>query len=150
NRWTLTTGNGVTISARFCIMATGNLSTPRVPDFKGLDTFKGKWYHSGMWPAEGGDFSGQRVGVIGTGSSGIQMIPLIAEQAKHFCVFRRWANFGLSAQIGPMDSERRPAFSATYRRRRGEARQSSCGVCGYPTPSQSGLEVSNGGRRKNY
>ncbi len=64
-------------------MAAGNFSTPRVPNFKGIHDFKGKWYHSGLWPHEGVDFTGLRVGVIGTGSSGVQMIPLIASQAKH-------------------------------------------------------------------
>ena len=71
NEWTVTTDRGDTVVASFCVMATGNLSTPRVPDFKGLERFEGKWYHSGLWPAEGVDFSGKRVGVIGTGSSGI-------------------------------------------------------------------------------
>ena len=74
-----TTDKGEVVTAPFCIMATGNLSTPRVPDFKGIERFKGKWYHTGLWPQEGVDFSGQRVGVIGTGSSGMQMIPLIAQ-----------------------------------------------------------------------
>ena len=73
--WMLKTDGGEAIRARHCVMAAGNLSTPRVPDFKGLKNFKGKWYHSGLWPHEGIDFSGLRVGVIGTGSSGVQMIP---------------------------------------------------------------------------
>ncbi|HEY8289885.1 MAG TPA: NAD(P)/FAD-dependent oxidoreductase, partial [Acetobacteraceae bacterium] len=76
NRWTLRTDKDDVVSARFCVMASGNLSTPRVPDFKGLESFRGKWYHSGLWPHEGVDFSGLRVAVIGTGSSGVQMIPL--------------------------------------------------------------------------
>jgi len=150
NRWTLKTSNGETISARFCIMTTGNLSTPRVPDFKGIGTFEGKWYHSGMWPAEGVDFTGKRVGVIGTGSSGIQMIPLIAQQAKHLHVFQRTANFSLPAQNGPMDREREQAFKANYRSRRDEARQTGFGVSGYPVPTQSALEVSDDERRKKY
>ncbi len=150
NRWTLKTSQGETISARFCIMATGNLSTPRVPDFKGLDSFKGKWYHSGMWPVEGVDFTGQRVGVIGTGSSGIQMIPLIAQQAKHLYVFQRTANFSLPAQNGPMDRERERAFKENYRSRREEARQTGFGVSGYPVPTQSALEVSDEERRQKY
>ena len=74
-QWTVKTDSGEEIRARYCIMAAGNLSTPRVPDFKGLKSFKGKWYHSGLWPHEGVDFTGLRVGVIGTGSSGVQMIP---------------------------------------------------------------------------
>jgi len=150
NRWILKTSNGETISARFSIMATGNLSTPRVPDFKGIDTFKGKWYHSGMWPAEGVDFTGKRVGVIGTGSSGIQMIPLIAQQAEHLYVFQRTANFSLPAQNGPMDPEREAAFKANYRNSREEARQTGFGVSGYPVPTQSALAVSNEERRKKY
>ncbi len=71
----MTTAGGEVFEAPFCIMATGNLSLPRVPDFPGLKTFRGDWYHSGLWPEEGVDFTGRRVGVIGTGSSGIQMIP---------------------------------------------------------------------------
>ena len=78
NRWTVRTDKGEIVTAQFCVMASGNLSTPRVPDFKGIEAFKGKWYHSGLWPHEGVDFSGLRVAVIGTGSSGVQMIPLIA------------------------------------------------------------------------
>ncbi|HLM12211.1 MAG TPA: NAD(P)/FAD-dependent oxidoreductase, partial [Reyranella sp.] len=91
NQWTVKTEHGEEIRARYCVMAAGNLSTPRVPDFKGLQNFKGKWYHSGLWPHEGVDFSGLRVGVIGTGSSGVQMIPIIASQAKHLTVFQRTA-----------------------------------------------------------
>ena len=107
NEWMVKTDGGEEIHARYCVMAAGNLSTPRVPDFKGLKSFKGKWYHSGLWPHEGVDFSGLRVGVIGTGSSGVQMIPLIAEQAKHLTVFQRTANFSLPARNGPMPEEKR-------------------------------------------
>jgi cyclohexanone monooxygenase len=69
NRWAIQTDRGDRVSAQFCIMATGCLSTAQVPPFKGLDTFAGRWYHTGHWPHEGVDFTGQRVGVIGTGSS---------------------------------------------------------------------------------
>ncbi|TDR90205.1 flavin-containing monooxygenase [Enterovirga rhinocerotis] len=150
NQWRLTTEAGETIAARFCVMATGNLSTPRVPDFKGIESFEGRWYHSGMWPAEGVDFSGQRVGVVGTGSSGIQMIPLIAQDAEHLTVFQRTANFSLPAQNGPMDPERERAFKSDYRRRRDEARQTGFGVSGYPVPTQSAIAVSDEERRRNY
>ena len=61
NEWTLRTDKGEEIRARYCIMAAGNLSTPRVPDFKGIGSFKGKWYHSGLWPHDGVDFTGLRV-----------------------------------------------------------------------------------------
>ena len=87
--WTITTNNGEQITAPICIMAAGNLSTPRKPDFPGLDNFKGDWYHTGLWPKEGVDFTDKRVGVIGTGSSGVQMMPHIAAQAKHLTVFQK-------------------------------------------------------------
>src|SRR5262245_20454330 len=75
-RWQIETDRGDRVSARFCIMATGCLSDARVPDFKGLETFTGRWYHTGRWPHEGVDFTGQRVGIIGTGSSAIQSLPI--------------------------------------------------------------------------
>ncbi|MDO8290449.1 MAG: NAD(P)/FAD-dependent oxidoreductase [Parvibaculum sp.] len=106
--WTITTDKGNTVHARFCIMATGCLSAARVPDFEGIDDFTGDWYHTGDWPHEGVDFTGKRVGVIGTGSSGVQSIPLIAAQAKHVTVFQRTANFTLPACNRPLD----PAVAA--------------------------------------
>ena len=87
-------------------MATGNLSLPRVPALPGLSTFKGNWYHSGLWPKESVDFARRRVGVIGTGSSGIQMIPIIAEQAAHLHVFQRTANFSVPAVNRPTHAAR--------------------------------------------
>jgi cyclohexanone monooxygenase len=78
NRWTVKTNRGDTVVARFAIKATGCLSSFSVPKFKGLETFKGEWYHTGAWPHEGVDFTGKTVGVVGTGSSAIQSIPVIA------------------------------------------------------------------------
>ena len=103
----MTTDKGHVATARYCIMATGNLSTPRKPNIAGLETFKGKWYHTGLWPHEGVDFTGLRVGVIGTGSSGVQSIPIIAKQAKHLYVFQRTANFTLPARNVPMLPDKR-------------------------------------------
>ena len=148
NRWTLTTGSGEVITARYCVMATGNLSTPRVPEFKGLESFQGKWHHSGLWPAEGVDFTGQRVGVIGTGSTAIQMIPLIAKQARHLTVFQRTANFSLPARNAPMDREREQQHKSEYARRREEARDTPFGVSGYPLPSLSALAAPPEERRR--
>jgi cyclohexanone monooxygenase len=150
SRWTLRTSNGETVEARHVIMATGNLSTPRVPDFEGLSSFKGKWYHSGMWPAEGVDFTGLVVGVVGTGSSGIQMIPHIAEQARHLYVFQRTANYSLPARNGPMDQARERSYKDNYPRLRESAKGTSFGVSAYPLPTQSALEVSDAERRRNY
>jgi cation diffusion facilitator CzcD-associated flavoprotein CzcO len=82
-RWMIRTDRGDELSTGFCIMATGCLSEPQLPPpFPGIETFEGSWYHTGRWPHEGVDFTGQRVAVIGTGSSAIQSVPLIAEQAK--------------------------------------------------------------------
>jgi cyclohexanone monooxygenase len=148
--WTLSSRAGASAPARYCIMATGNLSTPRVPDFRGLENFQGRWYHSGLWPAEGVDFSGQRVGVIGTGSTGIQMIPLIARQARHLYVFQRTANFSIPARNAPMDPERERAHKARYPERRQEARLTAFGVSGYPAPERSALAASPEERRRKY
>jgi cyclohexanone monooxygenase len=150
NQWTLETDAGAYVTGRFCIMAVGNLSTPQVPDFPGLSDFQGSWYHTGMWPHEGVDFSGQRVGVIGTGSSGVQMIPQIAEQAKHLHVFQRTANFILPARNAPMEPERERAHKETYRERRRAAYDTPFGISGYPPPDTSALEASSEERESIY
>ena len=118
NLWTVKTDKGHVATARYCIMATGNLSTPRKPNIAGLESFKGKWYHTGLWPHEGVDFTGLRVGVIGTGSSGVQSIPIIAKQAKHLYVFQRTANFSLPARNVPMPPDKERAHKAEYPARR--------------------------------
>ena len=148
--WTLKTDGGEEIRARYCVMAAGNLSTPRVPDFKGLKNFKGKWYHSGLWPHEGVDFSGLRVGVIGTGSSGVQMIPIIASQAKHLTVFQRTANFSLPARNAPMEPERESKHKAEYPARRAAAADTPFAIGGHPKPTRSALDVPEDERNQAY
>ena len=150
NRWRIETQTGRTLHARFCIMATGNLSTPQVPPFEGLDEFQGAWYHTGMWPQEGVDFSGQRLAVIGTGSSGVQMIPIVARQAKHLHVFQRTPNFVLPAQNGPMDRERERAQKANYPALRKAAYFTPFGIAGYPPPTCSALQVTPQQRHAAY
>ena len=145
NAWTLKTDTGEVITAPFCIMATGNLSTPRTPSVPGLKTFKGKWYHTGLWPHEGVDFTGLRVGVIGTGSSGVQMIPHVARQAKHLFVFQRTANFSLPARNAPLDPEKERKHKAEYPERRRAAYETPFGIAGYPPPEKVGAR-SGGGR----
>src|SRR6202000_2070518 len=110
----------------------GNLSTPRVPNFKGIHDFKGKWYHTGLWPHEGVDFSGLRVGVIGTGSWGVQMIPIIAQQAKHLTVFQRTANFSLPARNMPMPEEKERRHKAEYKARRARGNEAPFAHRGAP------------------
>lgn len=150
NEWTLRTTSSEEIRARYCVMAAGNLSTPRVPDFKGIQNFKGKWYHSGLWPHEGVDFTGLRVGVIGTGSSGVQMIPIIARQARHLTVFQRTANFSLPARNTPMPEEKERAHKADYAARRAAAAETPFAIGGHPKPTKSALEASEEERNKSY
>jgi cyclohexanone monooxygenase len=123
-RWSVTTDRGEKVSAKFVVMATGCLSVPKDPDLPGLKNFKGKSYHTGRWPHEGVDFTGQRVAVIGTGSSAIQSIPQIAKQAAHLTVFQRTPNFSLPAQNGPVNKavvEDWKANRLDYRRRQRES-----------------------------
>ena len=148
--WTITTEVGEEVTAPACIMATGNLSTPRKPDFPGLDDFKGKWYHTGLWPKEGVDFTGLRVGVIGTGSSGVQMMPHIAGQAKHLTVFQRTANFSLPARNAPLDPNKERQHKAEYPERRKAAYDTPFGIAGYPPPAKSALEVTPEERQETY
>ena len=148
--WTITTDKGHVARARFCIMATGNLSTPRTPDYPGLKNFRGKWYHTGLWPHQGVDFSGLRVGVIGTGSSGVQSIPIIARQAKQLYVYQRTANFSLPARNAPMDPEKERTHKAQYPERRRAAFGTPFGIAGYPPPVKSALEASDEERRRLY
>jgi len=148
--WTVTTDKGDTATARFCIMATGNLSTPRTPNYPGLESFQGTWYHTGLWPHDGVDFTGLRVGVIGTGSSGVQSIPIIAKQATQLYVFQRTANFSLPARNGPMDSATERAHKAEYPERRRAAYDTPFGIAGYPPPEKSALEASEEERRRAY
>jgi cyclohexanone monooxygenase len=114
DRWRLTTDCGDTISCRWLITATGCLSTPRAPAIPGVESFKGATYHTGGWPHEGVDFTGQRVAVIGTGSSGIQSIPQIAAQAEHVTVFQRTPNFSIPARNTPLTDADLEAFWQMY------------------------------------
>ncbi len=150
NLWNIETDAGETTSAQFCIMAVGNLSTPRVPDFKGIESFQGDWYHSGLWPNDGVNFSGKRVGIIGTGSTGIQIIPHVAQQAKHLTVFQRTANYSLPARNGPLSNEDRSAHKAKYRHLREQAYFTPFGIAGYPPPTKGAVEATPEEREEKY
>jgi cyclohexanone monooxygenase len=127
SRWTVSTQHGEIVTAQFCIMATGCLSAAQIPGFPGLETFEGKRYHTGHWPHDGVDFSGRRVAVIGTGSSAIQSIPIIAEQAAHLFVFQRTPNFAVPAHNAPLDPEHERQVKANYAEFRRNARTSRLG-----------------------
>ena len=150
NRWVVKTSEGEVISARYCIMATGCLSAAKVPDIKGLENFRGNWYHTGLWPAGGVDFSGKRVGVIGTGSSGIQLIPDVAKQARHLFVFQRTANFCVPANNFKTDPGTEQQHKAKYRDKRREALQTPFGMAGHPPPTHCAMEVSAQERQRMY
>jgi cyclohexanone monooxygenase len=127
-QWDVTLDDGTLVRARYLVMAVGCLSTARTPDIPGLSSFGGATYHTGHWPTEGVDFSGQRVGVIGTGSSGVQVIPLVAREAAELVVFQRTANFTLPAGNGPLPREQIEYFRAHRAELRARERMSRNGT----------------------
>jgi cyclohexanone monooxygenase len=128
SRWTIETDRGDVVSAQFCVMATGCLSSGRKPAIPGIESFAGPAYRTGEWPHEEVDFTGQRVGIIGTGSSAIQSIPVIAAQAAHLTVFQRTPNFSVPAHNGPLSEEHEQDWKQRYNARRHDARTSSRGI----------------------
>ncbi|MGA0121887.1 MAG: flavin-containing monooxygenase [Gaiellales bacterium] len=124
--WRVETSAGP-VEARFLVMATGCLSVPNVVAFEGLDGFEGDWYHTAAWPEGGVDFTGRRVAVIGTGSSGIGAIPEIAAQAEHLTVFQRTANFSIPAWNAPISPEQEADRKDRYPETRALARTGATG-----------------------
>ena len=147
--WRLTTDTGDMLTATYCVMATGCLSSANVPDFKGLDGFKGTWHHTGNWPHEEVDFSGQRVGVIGTGSSAVQSIPVIAEKAEQLFVFQRTANYAVPARNGPLGRDVLLDVKANYAALRALEKTTRNGTR-YPINDVSALEVTPEERQSRY
>ncbi|MDI3408785.1 flavin-containing monooxygenase [Streptomyces cavernicola] len=152
-RWTVRTddgeGGGEVLSARFCVFGVGCLSSTHLPAIPGLESFAGATYHTGEWPHEGVDFTGLRVGVIGTGSSGIQSVPLIADQAAQLTVFQRSANYSIPAGNKPLDEAARRELKATYAERRRLARLSG-GGSPFMTHPRRTLDVDEQERREAY
>jgi cyclohexanone monooxygenase len=119
SHWVVTIDDDVTVTARFCVMAAGNLSSIKRPDFDGLDKFRGEWLHTARWPEAGVDLTGKRVGIVGTGSTGIQALPLIAEAAAQVVVFQRTPNYSMPARNRSIDEvERRDVIAGFSERRR--------------------------------
>src|SRR5262245_49968203 len=135
NRWTVGTDQGDRVSARYVVAATGCLSIWQVPQFTGLESFRGSTFHTGNWPHEGVDFTGLRVGVIGTGSTGIQAIPQIARQADHLYVFQRTPNYSVPARNHALTAEYQVRRKASYHEYRQRARFSGGGDSAIP-PTQ--------------
>jgi cyclohexanone monooxygenase len=126
--WTVGLNDGSTVTTRFVIMASGCLSQARVPSFPGLDAYRGRTYHTGDWPAEGVEVSGLRVGIIGNGSSGVQVIPLVAQEAAATVVFQRTPNFTMPARNAPLTVEKITAVKANYAKLREQARWTGNGT----------------------
>ena len=147
--WEVRTEGGKPITARFLITAVGCLSAANVPNIKGLTDFEGDWYHTGEWPHEGVDFGGKRVGMIGTGSTGIQAAPVIAAQAEHLTVFQRTPNFTVPARNGPVTPEAWAEIKSSYRDIRRRTRESQGGFP-YEPENRSAKDVSDEERRAIY
>ncbi len=126
--WHVTTDRGETVSATYVVAATGILSVPSRPRFEGMDDFLGSIFHTGDWPHEGVDFTGQDVAVIGTGSSGIQAIPEIAQQAGHLTVFQRTATFSVPASNRALQDHERRATKRNYANLRKAAADTRGGI----------------------
>lgn len=148
-RWRITTDRGEVVSARFAIMATGCLSVPKMVEVPGAEKFRGRSFHTGEWPDQEVDFTGRRVAVIGTGSSGVQVIPLVAEVAGQLTVFQRTANYVLPAGNHPIDPEFQRDIKARYREVRKANRESSFGIA-RPEATKGALEVSEEERNAFY
>lgn len=148
-RWRIETDDGAQLSAPYCIMATGCLSSPNKPQFEGQKDFAGPIYHTGNWPHEGVDFTGQRVAVIGTGSSAIQSIPVIAEQAAQLTVFQRTPNYAVPAHNGPLDPAKVREIKADYAGFRARAKLTPTGNL-FEVGGPSALAVSAEERAREY
>ncbi|MBV8411211.1 MAG: alpha/beta hydrolase fold domain-containing protein [Alphaproteobacteria bacterium] len=148
-RWQLATSNGEPVSCRFYIMATGCLSSPKPPEIDGVGDFKGEIVFTGRWPKEGVELAGKRVAVIGTGSSGIQAIPKIAEQAAHLTVFQRTPNFAFPAHNGPQPAERVALVEKDRADYREQARWSLSGVP-LPRATEFSWQLSEAERRARF
>jgi cyclohexanone monooxygenase len=148
-RWTVETDDGKRATARYCVMATGCLSARNVPNIKGLNSFAGALYHTGAWPHEEIDFTGKRVGVIGTGSSAIQCIPEIAKQAAQVHVFQRTPAYSVPAHNRPLDPAEQAAIKAEYPAFRARAKQNRAGIL-FTVGEKSIFEVSAEERQREF
>jgi cyclohexanone monooxygenase len=148
-RWRVGTDTADEVFARFVVAGTGNVSIPKEPEFAGLESFTGPVYATHAWPHEEPELTGRRVGIIGTGASGIQAIPKLAERCGHLTVFQRTPNFATPLRNRPADPDEVAQIKARYTDVRAAARDSFMGVP-YPRPEPSALTVSAEQRRRAY
>jgi cation diffusion facilitator CzcD-associated flavoprotein CzcO len=149
DRWTVETDDGRRTRAQFLISGVGNLSAAKDPEFAGFHEFAGPVYSTARWPHEGVDFTGQRVAVIGTGASGIQVIPEIAKQAAQLTVFQRTPNYATPIGNGPMDPEFQRLVKANYDEIRARSRNQRAGIP-YDKVQPSALAVDDEQRQRIY
>ncbi|TDU31227.1 cyclohexanone monooxygenase [Panacagrimonas perspica] len=154
-RWVVRTDRGGEVTAQFCIFATGLISAPLDPDFPGLEQYRGEQYRTARWPHEEPQFCGKRVGIIGTGSSGIQVIPKVAEIASHLTVFQRTPAYTVPLRNGPPDPQKLVKVKAEYEGLRKLEFNSFAGFVMVhsnpePPPTKSALEVSEEERQAEY
>ena len=127
-KWEIITDSKQKFTASFCVMATGTLSSIKDPDFDGLDSFEGDWYLTGKWPHSGVDFTNKKVAIIGTGSSAVQSIPVIAKQAKDLKVFQRTPNYSIPAENRPLTEKEIIRAKSSYSDIRNKARYTRAGI----------------------
>ena len=149
DRWSVQSESGREWSAKYLTLAVGQLSTTKRPLFEGQGNFTGDIYHSAEWPRTPVSFAGKRVGIIGTGSSGVQMTPVIAQEAAHLTVFQRSANFSIPAANAPISDDEDRAVKAGYRERRQNALNSPSGL-GFVPNGASALDASPEERQNVY
>ncbi|AVT32058.1 cyclohexanone monooxygenase [Plantactinospora sp. BC1] len=149
--WRVRTDQGRPVTARFCVLATGCLSVAKTPEIPGIDSFAGPVYHTARWPHDGVDFTGLRVGLVGTGSSGVQSIPVIARQAAELTVFQRTPAYSMPAWNRPLTDAERDRLKAGYRVFRQQQRESGFGVPSpHPPATRSALQVGAEERNRTY
>ena len=148
--WTVETDRGDTVRCRFLVATVGCLSLPKAPEFAGLGDFEGRWVQTAAWPRDPVEIEGKRVAVIGVGSSGMQAIPVIAEQAAHLTVFQRTANFSAPANNGPVHSEHEASVRADYPGYRRRLKRTVGGLRQPLNTGLSALEVSDEERLAHY
>lgn len=147
--WQVNTSRDENFTCQYCVMATGALSVPKTPDIPGVSDFKGEVYYSTDWPHEKVDFTGKKVGVIGTGSTGIQIIPIVAEECDELYVFQRTPSYSLPAHNKPMDPEYETVVKQNYKEHRQFAKK-SFGGAPFVNPDLSALQVSPAERYRVY
>ena len=147
--WVIETDRGDRVTAKYCVLATGCLSQPIMPSIEGLDTFNGRMEHTGLWPKEEIDFTGLRVGIIGTGSSGAQSLPEISKTAAEVKMFQRTPAYCVPSQNHPLAPESQAYMKRNYEKIREKAWSTRAGIR-YGLSDRLALEFTPEDRERYY